>query len=227
MPYGEEHGVFSVANGRRVRTKHFVGLQNQRGRPADGACPAGKVAYGTDEGQWCVKPCRAGYQRNPGTLRCFNPTAKRRARKVCQGDFVFNSDTGRCVKRDEHAVRRRFKSQCGGNRYRSAKTKRCRKIPAGGIPAAGDHVEYEGAFRRGGPDAAMLGQVDMGEVDMGEVDMEDFLNDPLVFGQVGEAEVAEALADILDDDNLLEMMEDMDPNDMGDIGAAFLAQLGV
>jgi hypothetical protein len=215
MPYGEEHGVFSVANGRRVRTKHFVGLQNQRGRPADGACPAGKVAYGTDEGQWCVKPCRAGYQRNPGTLRCFNPTAKRRARKVCQGDFVFNSDTGRCMKRDERAVRRRFKSQCGGNRYRSAKTKRCRKIPAGGIPAAGDHVEYEGAFRRGGPDAAMLDEVDMGALeildllDEGQLDMDAFLNDPL-WQNVPAADVAEALEYVMGDD-----MGD----DMGDLGA--------
>lgn len=219
MPgYSEEHGVFRMDNGRRVRTKKFVGLQNQRGRPADGVCPVGKVAYGTDEGQWCVKPCRPGYERNPGTLRCYNPTAKRRTRKVCQGDFVFNSDTGRCMKRDERAVRRRFKSQCGGNRYRSAKTKRCRKIPAGGIPAAGDHVEYEGAFRRGGPDAAMLGEG--GGLDLG--DAGDILDDDNIWDMVAEMDPND-MGGILDDDNLWEMMAEAYPDDMGDIGAA-LAQ---
>ena len=119
------------------------------------------------------------------------------------------------MKRDERAVRRRFKSQCGGNRYRSAKTKRCRKIPAGGIPAAGDHVEYEGAFRRGGPDAAMLGDVDMGALeildllDEGQLDMDAFLNDPL-WQNVPAADVAEALEYVMGDD-----MGD----DMGDLGA--------
>ena len=144
---------------QEIYGKQFVGKAGGEHAPVFTGqnCPPGKVLYTNDEGRWCLKPCKEGHERNPDTHRCFKPKAVRRRRMKCREGYGRNPETGRCKKKDDIAVRRAFKrgdvrleyGECPENKYRSHTTKRCRKVPPGGIPQAGAHREY-GKRQRGG-----------------------------------------------------------------------------
>lgn len=150
---------------QEVYGKQFQGKAGRRHAPqAVGECRDPKKLYVNDDGKWCLHPCKQGYERNPETLRCFKPKAVRRRRMACREGYGRNPATGRCVKQDDLAVRRAFKragvglqdAGCVAGKYRAHSTKRCRKIPAGGVPANGPFRRYMPSHRSGGIDAANI-----------------------------------------------------------------------